>query len=225
MDVENIKDAVSRFGLRVMGWFHGDEAQTMVLIGNTGPDMGAAFTAATTTDERASGANPLDDWTRRVLGEAAEALSARALFPFDGPPYHPFQQWALKTGTAFVSPTGPLIHPEFGLWHAYRGALAFDERLDLLSPPSGKSPCVTCADKPCLGACPVDAFSPDETREGCAGYDAAACIAHIGSPDGEACFDGGCLAHHACPVGREFAYQPNQANFHMVRYLKAQGSV
>ena len=30
-----------------------------------------------------------------------------------------------------VSPLGILIHPDWGLWHSYRGALAFRERLDL----------------------------------------------------------------------------------------------
>ena len=29
------------------------------------------------------------------------------------------------------SPLGILIHPDYGLWHAYRGALAFAERLAL----------------------------------------------------------------------------------------------
>ncbi len=225
MDLNTIEESVCRFGLRVMGGFHGDEDQTMVLIGNAGPKMWAAFVAATSADERTSGADPLDGWTRRVLDEAAEELRARALFPFDGPPYHPFQQWALRTGTAFVSPTGPLIHPKFGLWLAYRGALAFQERLDLGAPPGAKSPCMTCTDKPCLGACPADAFKPDETQEGGAVYDASTCVAHIGSTDGKVCFEGGCLARHACPVGQEYAYEVPQANFHMMRYLKAQGGL
>ena len=124
MDVETIESAVSHLGLNVLGGFHGDEARepsepaTFVLIGNAGPAMWAAFASATTAQARAGDADPLDDWTRRGLSAVAEDLRARALFPFDGPPYHPFQQWALRTGAAFVSPTGPLIHPAFGLWHA-----------------------------------------------------------------------------------------------------------
>lgn len=234
MDVETIESAVSHLGLNVLGGFHGDEASepsepsepaTIVLIGNAGPAMWAAFTSATTAQARATDADPLDDWTRRGLSAVAEDLRARALFPFDGPPYHPFQQWALRTGAAFVSPTGPLIHPTFGLWHAYRGALAFEERLDLPPPPAGGSPCLACAEKPCLEACPADAFSPGESREGRADYDVAACVAHVGSPDGRECFKGGCLARHACPVGQQYAYEGRQANFHMVRFLKAQGAV
>ena len=151
----------------------------------------------------------------------AGALSARALYPFEGPPYHPFQRWALRTGGVHVSPIGPLIDPEFGLWHAYRGALAFDERLEVPDPGGRPSPCESCAEKPCLGACPAGAFTP--SGEGMAEYDIPACVAHISSTDGEDCLGGGCLARRACPVGRDAPYGPDQARFHMERFLKAQG--
>ena len=50
-------------------------------------------------------------------------------------------------------------HPELGLWHAYRGALAFAERLALAPVEPVASPCDDCAGKPCLAACPVGAFA------------------------------------------------------------------
>jgi len=68
--------------------------------------------------------------------------------------------------------------------------------------------------KPCLSACPVDAFSGTS-------YDVAACAAHIGSTAGEDCMAGGCLARRACPVGQAFAYGPAQAQFHMRAFLAA----
>ena len=64
----------------------------------------------------------------------APGFGATALFPFGGPPWLPFQRWAMKADCVTASPLGILIHPDFGLWHAYRGALAFAEQLDL--PPS-----------------------------------------------------------------------------------------
>jgi hypothetical protein len=228
MDVETIESAVSHLGLNVLGGFHGDEASepselaTIVLIGNAGPAMWAAFASATTAQARAGDADPLDDWTRRGLSAVAGDLRARAMFPFDGPPYHPFQQWALSTGAAFVSPTGPLIHPAFGLWHAYRGALAFDQRLELPDPGRHPSPCESCAEKPCLVACPVDAFGPQEAPEAPVPYDIPACVAHISSADGEDCLTGGCLARRACPVRQGYVYGPEQARFHMEKFLKAQ---
>ena len=58
-----------------------------------------------------------------------------------------------------ASPLGILMHPEYGLWHAYRGALLFDEALaaeDLNQEPENPIHlCALCDRKPCLDACPV----------------------------------------------------------------------
>jgi hypothetical protein len=225
MEFADIDAALAGSGLIIRGGFHPDagdipegfsgDAATVVLIGNAGPDMWAAFTAATTPSKRDNDANPLDDWTREILDTVAGVLRCRALFPFSGPPYYPFQQWALKGGGVFVSPTGPLIDPLFGLWHAYRGALVFSERLPLGTPAGGSSPCDTCADKPCLGACPVDAFVTGR-------YDVPACVGHVASLAGTDCRTKGCLARRACPVGSGYVYGLDQAGFHMERFLKAQ---
>ncbi len=227
MDFQRIIDAVAETGLKVFGGFHPEpadqvpgNAKTLILAGNAGPGMWAAFAAAVSAVERLEAENPLDDWTTRVLGEAAGGLSAVALFPFTGPPYLPFQGWALRAGGVFQSPIGPLIHPEYGLWHAYRGALAFAERLDLPDPPGGPSPCESCADKPCLVACPVNAFTPSHGEK--ADYDVPACIGHIASKAGETCITGSCLARRACPVGQGYVYGPEQARFHMEKFVKAQ---
>ena len=107
-------------------------------------------------------------------------------------------------------------HPEYGTWHAYRGALAFGEKLELPEAPAFANPCKSCAEKPCLSACPVKAFDGK-------GYDVAACADHVRSPDGRACLEMGCLARHACPVGREYAYLPDHAKFHMDAFIKARG--
>ncbi|MFQ5763957.1 MAG: ferredoxin [Rhodospirillales bacterium] len=225
-----ISEALAGTGLMVRGGFHpapedgvpGDP-KTLALVGNAGPEMWQAFAAATTPEARADGADPLDDWASRVLDAAAQALGAGALYPFQGPPYLPFQRWALRTGVVHVSPTGPLIDAEYGLWHAYRGALAFAEHIALPPSPDAPSPCESCLDKPCLSACPVHAFGPPEG--GVAAYDVPRCIAHVTSAEGGDCRSGGCLARRACPVGRDYLYGPEQAAFHMARFLKAQGAV
>ena len=229
MDYQRVQDAVAETDLEVLGGFHPEPAdrvpggpKTVILTGNAGPDMWAAFEGAVTAEERQQAENPLDDWTRRILEKVAGALSAAALFPFTGPPYLPFQGWALRAGGVHVSPIGPLIDPKFGLWHAYRGALAFDQRLELPDPGRHPSPCESCAEKPCLVACPVDAFGPQEAPEAPVPYDIPACVAHISSADGEDCLTGGCLARRACPVGQGYVYGPEQARFHMEKFLKAQ---
>jgi ferredoxin len=113
-----------------------------------------------------------------------------------------------------VSPLGMLIHPDWGLWHSYRGALAFREPLDLPPPDVRPSPCDACATKPCLSTCPVGAFTTS-------GYDTAACVAHISTPAGRDCIDEGCRARRACPVGVAHRLLPEQAAHHMRAFLAA----
>jgi hypothetical protein len=221
--IKRISEALTPHGLIVRSGFYpvagegvpGDPA-TLVLVGNAGPGMWRAFEAARAAGRYGDSANPLDDWVRDVLGEAAAESGATPLFPFGGPPYLPFQRWAQRAEAVYPSPLGVLIHPDYGLWHAYRGALAFAERFDLPPCDVRPSPCDNCADKPCLSACPVDAFRPD-------GYDVPVCVGHISNPEGADCMDVGCRARRACPVGRDFIYQPANAAFHMAAFREAQG--
>jgi len=216
-----LEQRLSAKGLIARGAFHPEEKDgvpghpgTLFLVGNAGPAMWQAFEAA--RGDYADSRNPLDDWVRDVLSGIAGEVGATALFPFGGPPYLPFQRWARKAEPVHPSPLGVLIHPEYGLWHAYRGALAFAERLDIPSCEVRPSPCEFCADKPCLSACPVGAFSGD-------GYDVPACLAYLATPDGGDCVALGCLARRACPVGTEFTYEPAQAEFHMRAFTRANG--
>jgi len=97
------------------------------------------------------------------------------MFPFGGPPHHPFISWALRSGEAWQSPVGLLIHKDAGLLASYRGALVFDRAISMPTPAA--IPCGTCTDKPCLSACPVGAL------DGSA-YDVPACKAHIADQHG-----------------------------------------
>ena len=216
MDYAAVESVVAAIGLICRGGFHprpedgvpGDAA-TIVLVGNAGPSMWRAFARA-----RRDEADPLDAWCRRVLTEAAGVLDADVLFPFGGPPFLPFQRWAQRAEAVHPSPLGILIHPDFGLWHGYRGALVFARRLALPARDRRPSPCTTCDDKPCLTACPVGAFADD-------GFDAAACAGHVTSDRGGDCLDLGCRARRACPVGRDYRYEPDQARHHMDGFLGA----
>lgn len=212
-----IASRLAPLGMVVLGAFHPEpddgvpgDPGTLVLVGNAGPAMWRAFAAG-----RPAGADPLDAWTRQELCAIARDLGASALFPFGGPPYLPFQRWAQTAGPAQPSPLGILIHPDYGLWHAYRGALAFADGLDLPVADTRPVPCDTCRDRPCLTACPVGAFSL------AGGYDVAVCADHLTGPAGVDCNDLGCRARRACPVGREFAYAREQAMFHMAAFRRA----
>ena len=220
--------AVERTGLRVRGGFHpgpgdalprlrtGEEAATLILVGNVGSSLWAPFVDS---GYPARSPHPLDDWSREVVSGLSRELGAEPLFPFGGPPFLPFIRWALQADTVWPSVMGPLIHPRFGLWHAYRGALSFPERIELPSrAPAGVRPCDECPDRPCLAPCPVGAVGEEA-------FDAAGCAGWlVDRPRGE-CREAGCLARRACPVGREYAYRPEHAAFHMAAFARANASL
>jgi hypothetical protein len=63
--------------------------RTIALAGFAGRDGWDAFAKS---PEAADGAaHPLDRWSQRVIDALARELGAKALFPFGGPPFWPFQ--------------------------------------------------------------------------------------------------------------------------------------
>jgi len=183
----------------------------LVIVGHAGSALWAAFSASS---EFCDGhPDPLDRWSRRIGEALALRFHAHALFPFDGPPYHPFQRWATRAEALRASPLGILIHPQFGLWHAYRFALALPlVPSDLRPTPIADSPCLTCSASPCVSACPVGAIS-------LSGYRAQPCIEHLRNVPDSSCNATGCLSRQACPVGETYRYQPAHRQFHMRAFL------
>jgi len=223
MELAEIERLVSSTGLRLRGGFHaapedglpvlpdGKPAAALLLVGTVGR---SAWTAFETAPERDGRPHPQDAWTRRVVDEVARAAQALPIYPFDGPPYWPFQRWAMRAEPVTTSPLGILIHPEYGLWHAYRAALLFADCLELPAVEPRPSPCASCRDRPCLKACPVGAFTP-------AGYDVDSCVGHISIEAGALCMANGCRARDACPIGVEYRYAAAQKRFHMEAFLRA----
>lgn len=201
----DIASAAAEHGLLARGGVATPDHGTLVLIGTAGSEFWPSFQAA-----RRDEPDPLDAWSRRVIGALAERFGARPLLPQDGPPFLPFQRWSMAAEAVYPSPMGVLVHPQYGLWHSYRGALAFDGPVDLPPRADLPNPCETCADRPCVTACPVGAAVP---------YDVPKCKSHLEA--GGACRRIGCLPRHACPLGQEYAYVPEQASFHMAAFLTA----
>lgn len=180
-------------------------------------------------------ANPLDRWSRALGEQMAVHFGGVALYPFDGPPYHPFQQWADRAEPTQASAMMLRIHPEHGLWHAYRFALALPALEDASvamqatfaaapARPAGTAPnaswrslptglCATCSGQPCLQACPVQAYTGET-------FVLQACASHLHSGQGEDCMQAGCLARRACPVGAALRYTPEHAAFHMQAFTE-----
>jgi len=183
---------------------------TLVMVGNAGGAMWTAFEG-----QRRDEPNPLDGWTKRTIDRLAQRFGARAIYPFDRP-HPPFQRWAKRAEGLAPSPLGLLIHPRFGLWHAYRAALIFPQAPDGFAATQAAvdNPCDACLERPCLSACPVDAFSTN-------GYDVPACASYLASPSGQRCRNAGCAARTACPAGAEFRYPDDQVRFHMAAFSRS----
>jgi len=190
----------------------GKAPPSLVLIGNAGPALWAAFAAGPEAGDGLP--HPLNRWTRRLVDEVAAAEAAAPLYPFETEPAWPFQRWAMRAEPVHPSPIGLLIHPEFGLWHAYRAALLLGDAVAFPEAAGTPSPCESCRDRPCLSTCPVGAFTPGQ-------YDVPGCLNHLEAPQGEDCLEQGCRARRACPVGVGYRSSPAQAGFHMRAFLAA----
>jgi hypothetical protein len=217
MSWQALEKAAKAEGLALRGGLHPtaedaapDGCETLVLLGPNEPSFWALFS---TSPEYHDGApNPLDRWSKRVLGALAADWGGTAIFPSDGPPFPPFLRWAAHSHQCWPSPVGPLVHAKAGLFVSYRGVLALPQRLDLPAP--SDPPCNSCH-KPCETACPVGALSPDHF------YDVAACKSHLRSPAGTDCRENGCLTRRACPVAIDFERLPAQSAFHTAAFLKS----
>lgn len=185
----------------------GTPARSVMLVGHGGGSIWPYFRAWLAASDVAPD-DPLDTWSRAVIEPVAARFGARAVFPFEKP-WLPFQQWAMRAEGLKPSPLGILMHPEFGLWHAYRGALLFDGDIPVQPPANPIHACALCDGKPCMNACPANAVTE-------IAFDVAACGGYLSS--GGACRDAGCLARGACPVGR--AYGAEQTAFHMAARLR-----
>lgn len=185
--------------------------RSLLLLGPKEPEYWAHVTGQPEWAEfaRDGRPDPIDRWSRRVIGGMACDLGAKAIFPFGGPPYHPFYQWALRTGRVWDSPVRLLVQAEQGLMVSFRGALALKQ---LVAVPSARRPCDTCA-QPCLAACPVGALDGK-------GYDLPACRSFLDETRGADCMNSGCAVRRACPLSLGYARLPKHSAYHMGQFHK-----
>ena len=223
--------ALSKHGLCIRGIvrtsanLHADypfgDTKSIVLVGHLGISFWPHF--ETWLNEQPQLDDPLDAWSKQVLNAIGATLNARTCLPSDGPPFMPFQRLALQAEPLSVSPLKLLMHPEAGLWHAYRGALLFNvdftdgensaTRIDEAMPVA-PTPCEQCASRVCLDTCPVAAFDGEH-------YDTDRCFEHLQTNAGRECVAKGCRARGACPVGIAYQYDDAQMQFHMRAFIQS----
>lgn len=204
--IEDIRNAARLDHLDVFGVMV-ENGETVILLGPHEPGFWAHVSqSAELTDGLP---DPLDRWSKRIIGKLAESFEADTAFPSDGPPYPPFISWALESAQAWLAPIGMLVHERAGLMTSYRGALKIKGEHALST--RSASPCTPC-DKPCKTACPVDALSDTS-------YDVDACKTHVLGPDTKSCRTLGCAARRACPISHSYGRLPEQSAFHMRAFL------
>ena len=221
--IDGIVSMLARYGLIPRGGFRfaageaapsgpsGVPARSVLLVGQAGDAPWLHFSRWRRSQPE-NLADPLDTWSRTVIDWVAAEFSARAVYPSDKP-WLPFQQWAMRAEGLKQSPLGILMHPEYGLWHAYRGALLFDVEIPIQAPREVIHLCDLCVGKPCLKACPVGAYSE-------AGFAYQACLDHVRGPSGEPCRTAGCLDRNACPCGAAYRYSAEAQAFHMAAFMR-----
>lgn len=222
-----LESALARQGLRLRGgWvpLPGDDlprldagpVAVVWMVGQVGSQCWPHFARSAFFEDGQP--DPMDRWSKSIGEDLARQCAGRAIYPSDGPPFAPFQQWAGRAEPLATSPLMLQIHPQYGLWHAYRFALAVPaldpaDAAQLLrsSQRSAVDLCLNCDGQPCLSACPVNAFTPQA-------YDVDRCAAHLHAPAGAPCMGTGCQARRACPAGTEYRYVPAHAAFHMAAF-------
>ncbi|NIZ62840.1 ferredoxin [Sedimentitalea sp. CY04] len=213
MTFEQLDTAVQAEGLEIHGSLHPRRSPaanltdgTLILLGTAG-SFWSTFTAS--AEYLDAEPDPVDRWSLRVVEKLAKRFAATPYFPFGGPPFAPFINWALASGRAFTSPSQMLVHDKVGLMISFRGALHFDDEFDIPPPILPQSPCKTCIQKSCLTACPVAAFTDGGP------YDLQACHSHLDSPEGADCMAQGCRARRACPLSLGASRDFSQNSHHM----------
>jgi len=148
-----IKAAAEANALFVSGMFHptpDDDLPgvgTLVLLSPAEPGFWAHVTAS--AEFRDGMKDPLDRWSRRVIGRLAHDFGGAALFPFGGPPYAPFYDWALRSGRAWASPVSLLVHETMGLFASYRGVFGDTRKAGSAARTATVSAPVTPCPQPC----------------------------------------------------------------------------
>jgi hypothetical protein len=184
---------------------NGRRVKSLVLVGHVGSSFWPFFEVFRSHD---TGADPLDAWSKHVVEPIAADFGCLALYPFEKP-WWPFQQWIARSEGLKASPLGILIHPEYGLWHGYRAALGFEELVEIPVSLPLPHPCDSCADRPCISACPAQALADGR-------FDLQTCRGFLASKDGETtCIRQGCASRNACPIGSEHRYNEAHLRFHM----------
>jgi len=225
----DIKEQLASFGLNLFALLDASKLQdrtfppatTVVLVvGNYGRQMWDCLPAGWQQQS-----HPVDDFTSIVMQRVLTAVIGKSgwtlLFPDRSLAIAPvLQDLGRAAGWHNPSPLGNGIHPQHGLWFAYRSVVAIDIDIEVgdrsrltARPVRSESPCVSCANQPCISACPPSALSLG------AAPNLAACV-NFRTSDQSPCAER-CLARQKCPVGLQSRYADEQIQYFYRQSLRS----
>lgn len=160
-----------------------------------------------------SSGHPIDDFSvATVRAWFARQLPGRLfsiVYPGDAP--IGLQALGKLAGWHHESPFRVGINAAWGTWFAYRAVALADTALAPTPPTPGASPCLACAEPPCVSACPAGAL---EARE----FSLPRCVSYRRRPDSRC--RATCIARTSCPVRTEHRYADAQIAHSYSRSLR-----
>jgi epoxyqueuosine reductase len=185
--------------------------------------------------EAISSGDPLDDRSRKLVKDFLKRIDCQNhlfLYPTALEPPAPeivaadinidLRSIGRELGWHHDSPLGIGIHARFGTWFAYRAVVATRTEFDLTQVVDEVSPCLSCADKPCVSHCPAGAVVSEGST-----FKLDSCLAER-QRIGTGC-SLTCQSRLSCPVGDEYRYSEEQMNYHyghsleMIKVFSAAG--
>jgi hypothetical protein len=185
-----------------------DGYRQLILLGHGGRHLWECVKAS-----GIGGEHPIDDYCRQMVSRwfagYLPGRRYRMLYPGEQPVG--LQQLGTLAGWHQPSPFMVGIDTEWGSWFAYRAALLADTDFSPFLPVDRSSPCTTCQEKPCIGACPANALDGGN-------FSLQKCIAYRRRAGSKCQFT--CLARVDCPVGAEHRYDDEQLRHSYGRSLE-----
>lgn len=179
----------------------------LILIGHGGRQLWERLQAS-----GMAGDDPIDDYSTRTIRHwfAQELPEHRWRILFPGARPIGLQALGALAGWHQPSPLMIGVDAEWGSWYAYRAVVIADTAFAPSPRHAGHSPCPSCLDAPCTGACPTRALAGGR-------FDLAACSRYRLLPDSPCAED--CLARQACPAGSPHRYDEAQIRHSYARSL------
>lgn len=182
--------------------------QSLILIGHAGRRLWDAL-----HEHGLETADPVDYYStqqaHRFVADYLDGAPGYLLYPSDLP--ISLTTLGELVGWSHPSPAGLGIHPDYGLWWAYRAAFVTTLALPTAVVHETQSPCDSCVAKPCVGACPAGATHTTQPIHW------HTCAHHRLTPHSTCANQ--CLARLACPIAPQHRYTTAQISYHYSRSL------